>query len=91
MPRDASPTCRTMISMSSSVGISFNSFDLAKLSMKIGKQDGDGLMKSTETGSEHNFDNMVSSSCVPKSVLRSRSSRVVSLSPVYDQAARARC
>jgi hypothetical protein len=90
-PQDVSPTCRTATCMSSGVDISFNNFNLAAWSIKIGKQDGSGFMMSSETGLEHSFNSMVSSSCISWSVPRLCSSWVVSLSPVYNQAARACC
>jgi hypothetical protein len=49
-PWDASPTYCTAISISSSEGISFNSFDLGAWSKKIGMQAGGRLMKSAEFG-----------------------------------------
>jgi hypothetical protein len=36
--------------------------------MKIGKQDGGGLMTSSVIGSEHSFDSIVSSTFMPRSV-----------------------
>jgi hypothetical protein len=44
-------------------------------------------MRSTEIESEHSFDNIVPSTFMPRSIPRSHSSRVVSFSPVYNQAA----
>jgi hypothetical protein len=43
MPQDMSPSYFIVTSMSSSLGISFSSFDLAACSMKIGMQDGGGV------------------------------------------------
>jgi hypothetical protein len=58
---DMSPTCRTVTSMSSSVGISFSSAGLTAWSKQIGMQGGEGLTKSSEVGSELSFDNITSS------------------------------
>jgi hypothetical protein len=88
MPRDMSPTCFTMISMSSSVGITFSSFDLVAWSKKIGMQDGGWLMESSETKLEVNFHNIVSSTLRSRNIPWPCSSRVVSFSPVYNLAAR---
>jgi hypothetical protein len=59
--------------------------------MNIGKQDDKGLMKSLEMGSEHSFNNIVSSTFMPKSVSWPCSSCVASFCLVYNQAVKAHC
>jgi hypothetical protein len=90
-PQDASLTYRTVTSMSSSVGIFFNSFDLTAWSMKIGKQDDGGLTRSSEIESELNFNSIVSNTFSPRSVPLPRSSRVASFSPMYNQTLQMHC
>jgi hypothetical protein len=85
-PREVSPTCRTTTSMSFSVGIIFNNIDLTSWSIKIGKQDGRGLMTLSEIESELNFDNIMSNTFRSKSVPWSCSSRMASFTLVYNQA-----
>jgi hypothetical protein len=86
---DASLTSRTVTSMSSSMGISFSSMDQTIWSMKIGKQDDGGLMRSPEIESELNFDNILSNTFISRSVPWPCSSRVASFSSVYIQGVRA--
>jgi hypothetical protein len=75
-----------VISISSSVGISFNNFDLVAWSKKIGLQGVGGLTKSVEIGSVHSFDSIASNIFGSRSIPWPRSGRVVPFSPVYNQA-----
>jgi hypothetical protein len=79
-----------VISISSSVGISFCSYDLVTWSKQIGMQSSVGLMKSPENRSTLSFDSIASSTFGSRSDPWPCYSHVVSFSPVYSQAGRAR-
>jgi hypothetical protein len=78
-----------MMSISSNVGISFNSSNLTTWSKQIGMQGARGLMKSLEDGPVLSYSSIVSSTSGSRMDPRLRSSRVVSFSPVYSHAGRA--
>jgi hypothetical protein len=90
MPQELSALCRATMSISSSVSSSLSSLIRVAWSEHMGVQTAEGVTKLTEDGSGLNLPNREPSTSGAKFESRSRSSHVVSPSPVYNQVGRAR-